>query len=376
MRCDPPSRERACSVATVCGRRPDHRSAPGRDPARGPLWEMYIASGVQALMLCTCAASAFVSSPAASVTAMAPSRALACKVIKGKPMIQLRQQPPDARGERDEAKGADGKAAAKSKKRASSFQSQTLSRYPVLLPKTIDAMLAGGGLAAAIALLCIAQGVVGLKLFVAPMMASGIIFFAAKRPPPVTGFAVGTLAGTTLCSSAFVLTKQWGVTAEYGLAAGLLLVVYKMTNSMFPPAAVLSVLIAQELNGSEAQELNTPLAVARFACFPWLAGHAVLYGGALGMAEVRSRTRAWIMQSQLRSSINNFAPEALRESFDRLDTSGDGYLDAEELMLALRMARGEFVSKEEAAELIGSADADGDGVIDFREFCDICNGML
>jgi Ca2+-binding EF-hand superfamily protein len=82
------------------------------------------------------------------------------------------------------------------------------------------------------------------------------------------------------------------------------------------------------------------------------------------------------MQSQLRSSLNNFAPEALRESFDRLDTSGDGYLDAEELMLALRMARGEFVSKEEAAELIGSADADGDGVIDFREFCDICNGML
>merc|ERR1712216_16864 len=104
---------------------------------------MYIASGVLALVLCTCAASAFVSSPAASVTAMAPSRTLACKVIKGKPMIQLRQQPPDARGERDEAKGADGKAAAKSKKRASSFQSQTLSRYPVLLPKTIDAMLAG-----------------------------------------------------------------------------------------------------------------------------------------------------------------------------------------------------------------------------------------
>ena len=308
---------------------------------------------------------------------MATSRALA---RNGKPMIQLHQQPPDARGERDEAKGAEGKAAAKSKKparRASSFQSQTLSRYPVSLPKAIDAMLAGGGLAAAIALLCIAQGVIGLKLFVAPMMASGIIFFSAKRPPPVTGFAVGTLAGTTLCSTAFVLTKQWGVmTAEYGLAAGLLLVVYKMTNSMFPPAAVLSVLIAQELNGSEAQELNTPLAVARFACFPWLAGHAVLYGGALGMAEVRSRTRAWIMQSQLRSSINNFAPEALRESFDRLDTSGDGYLDAEELMVALRMARGEFVSKEKAAELIGSADADGDGVIDFREFCDICNGML
>jgi hypothetical protein len=45
-----------------------------------------------------------------------------------------------------------------------------------------------------------AQGMIGVKLFVAPMMASGIIFFAAQKPPPTTGFLVGTFAGTSLQS--------------------------------------------------------------------------------------------------------------------------------------------------------------------------------
>ena len=36
--------------------------------------------------------------------------------------------------------------------------------------------------------------------------------------------------------------------------------------------------------------------------------------------------------------------------------------------------RGEDVPLDDCKELIGAIDSDGDGVVDFSEFCDICQG--
>lgn len=283
-------------------------------------------------------------------------------MLRGERKVELRQQQ-DPGGGNDKGDGQ-GKPV-----RKLSWGSQTLRRYPQLFPKLLDSSLSGAGLAGAISFLCVLQGMVGVKLFAAPMMASGIIFFAAQKPPAPTGFVVGTLAGTTVCETMYLLLPSQ---LQYGVAAGTMLIVYRLTNSMFPPAAVLAVLIAQDLQ-SPGLDLETPLAVAKYAAFPWLVGHSILYGAALGMSEVRKDVRTWAMKGQLRGLSEDLSKAALRESFAKFDTSGDGYLDAEELRMALKVARGEQVPLDDCKELITAVDSDGDGVVNFDEFCDICN---
>ena len=58
----------------------------------------------------------------------------------------------------------------------------------------------------------------------------------------------------------------------------------------------------------------------------------------------------------------------LHEIFARFDTSGDGYLDAHELKLALRFVTGEDLGLEICERIVRAMDTDGDGVIDFHEF--------
>ena len=75
---------------------------------------------------------------------------------------------------------------------------------------------------------------------------------------------------------------------------------------------ILSVLVAQELEAGELldQPLDTPLAVAKIACFPWLVGHGALYGGALGMADVRSKVRARVPCAREACQIDRVAVAA------------------------------------------------------------------
>ena len=70
-------------------------------------------------------------------------------------------------------------------------------------PKAADTALAGLGLFGSIALLGALEPIFDVKLFVPPMMASGIIFFAGPTPPDPRGFLSGTLCSATL--SAFLL---------------------------------------------------------------------------------------------------------------------------------------------------------------------------
>ena len=52
-----------------------------------------------------------------------------------------------------------------------------------------------------------------------------------------------------------------------------------------------------------------------------------------------------------------------------MDTSGDGLLDVIELQVALRAATGTDISLADTQEILQSVDSDGNGSLDFDEFC-------
>lgn len=104
---------------------------------------------------------------------------------------------------------------------------------------------------------------------------------------------------------------------------------------------------------------------------PWGAGHLVLYLIAAAASSVRQAVRLALMpdwKAQLLGGAGGKGEAALKEAFARFDTSGDGYLDATELKLALRFVTGEDVSVEDCERIIRGVDTDGDGVIDFHEW--------
>jgi len=71
----------------------------------------------------------------------------------------------------------------------------------------------------------------------------------------------------------------------------------------------------------------------------------------------------------LASNMTNEPANQILQHFTRLDTDGDGYLDAEELMyLLLDMGYANSTALTEAKEIIKQGDVNDDGVIDFDEF--------
>jgi len=224
-------------------------------------------------------------------------------------------------------------------------------------------VLAGAGLAGSFALIGALEAKIGVKLFVPPMMASGIIFFSPATPPSPKGFLSGTLGCASVCASVFtLLTGMAGVSpaAAHGAAAGALLMWYKATNCVFPPAAVLCVL----MSGVTTSPLG-------FVARTWLAGHACLYASAFGVSTIRSQARIALSKQSL-IQLGGLSNEELKTIFGQFDLSKDGSLDANELKCALRVALGADLSLKECQTLIASADKDGNGVVDFGEFKGIC----
>ena len=60
----------------------------------------------------------------------------------------------------------------------------------------------------------------------------------------------------------------------------------------------------------------------------------------------------------------------------QFDTDRSGALDADELKIALRVAMGAELSIEDCKQIIGDADRDGNGVVDFQEFCFVTRGEV
>lgn len=252
--------------------------------------------------------------------------------------------------------------------------------------RAADTALASGGLFSSIALLdCVAPHI-GLPLFHPAMLASGIIFFFGPEPPNPKGFLMGTLCSASASYEAVLLFSPHvdKVVAE-GAAASFLLVWYKATGAIFPPAAALAGVLAASAAPATAvaaapSMLGDPLGaiipIASYVAFPWLAGHGIIYSCAWMLSGVRSRVRVALTQRQL-ASLHVARDDAfLRECFEKFDTSGDGAIDATELKVALRVTLGTDLSLDECAALVAAADTDGTETVCFDEFRAICRGEI
>ena len=221
-----------------------------------------------------------------------------------------------------------------------------------------DAALAGLGLWGSISALGCMEAYLGLPLFAPPMLASGIVFFIAPEPPHAKGFLSGTVCSATLSLGALtLLSPVLPPVPAHGATAATLLVWYKLTGSIFPPAAVLAGLLA----GTAAGPLS-------FLAFPWLAGHCWLYGCAKAVSAVRARARLVLT----RAALLGKSEQELHAIFNNFDTSGDGALDAHELRIALRVAVGVDLSSADCHALVDEADVNGTGTLCFDEFRSIC----
>ena len=127
----------------------------------------------------------------------------------------------------------------------------------------------------------------------------------------------------------------------------------------FPPAAVLCVLMSGQASS------------VSFVARTWLAGHACLYAGAMGMSSLRQQARLALARSSL-ISLGGLSVEELRAVFAQFDLSQDGSLDASELKCALQVALGAELTLKDCQQLIAGVDKDGNGEGDFGEFKDIC----
>jgi hypothetical protein len=192
------------------------------------------------------------------------------------------------------------------------------------MPKIVDSALAGLGLFGSLALMAVLEPIVGVKLFAAPMMASGIIFFSPSTPPNPFGFLVGTTGSATVAAGALALMSARSMPAAVGAgaAAGALLMWFKSTGTIFPPSAVLSILMAQAVaGGAAASTFSGWTSSLSYVAFPWLTGHALLWASAYGVGSVRSLVRYEFGKAQFRSMGQKSSAE-IRKTFKKFDTSG------------------------------------------------------
>jgi len=246
------------------------------------------------------------------------------------------------------------------------------------IAKAVDTTLAGFGLALSLGVLGgVLEPRLGVRLFVPPMMASSIIFFAGSTPPDPKGFLLGTLCASTAGTAIFkALAPRMPIPYVQGAAAGTLLMWYKATGCIFPSAAVLAGLIAAaDVTWCSAEWCAVaPNFPGSYVVFPWLAGHAFIYGSAFAMSKVRSTARVAITKTKLRS-LSSMTDAQLKEIFNKFDTSGDGALDATEMRLALRVAVGADLPMSECEKIVQAADCDGNGLVEFSEFVAICKQL-
>ncbi|KAL8162289.1 hypothetical protein V2J09_013778, partial [Rumex salicifolius] len=58
----------------------------------------------------------------------------------------------------------------------------------------------------------------------------------------------------------------------------------------------------------------------------------------------------------------------IKETFEHFDTDNSGYIDAKEMRIAIREL-GSEMTEEQIEQLFADADDDGNGLLDFDEFC-------
>ncbi|XVE71493.1 hypothetical protein DITRI_Ditri10aG0154800 [Diplodiscus trichospermus] len=88
-------------------------------------------------------------------------------------------------------------------------------------------------------------------------------------------------------------------------------------------------------------------------------------------SSVSSRTITEVVSMKERSDSNKVE---LKRVFATFDKNGDGFITKQELRESLKNIR-LFMTEKEVEEIVMKVDANGDGLIDFDEFCTLCQAM-
>jgi len=224
--------------------------------------------------------------------------------------------------------------------------------------KVLDATIMAAGAGTAVRSLTALEARFPGKFFLPPMLSSTVIFFSGYRPPRPTGVVVSAV-GAALVGTA---------TGSTSMSVAIQLLWFKATACFYAPSAVLAGQMAVAPWFSAAARKN-------YVMSPWLSGHAVIWAAAAVTAELRARCRYALTRREFQS-LSALDDLELRAIFDKYDTSGDGFLDALELRLALRAAMGTDRPLRECRKLVAAIDADGNGVVEFDEFQGVCRSGL
>jgi hypothetical protein len=222
---------------------------------------------------------------------------------------------------------------------------------------------------------------------------SAIKFFLNQNPPTLEAFFKSTAASIVIGSSVHSLlwsydddtkTSTTIIPTEYSthLILFLMILFWKLdVGSIWGAGNSLGMYLAYgsgfwgDISNKDFQSLMKDFPIV-YILRPYLLGHLYLYLMALGMARIRRIVRITILRRE--HHIQEMGKDVikligdrkkLRILFDRMDTSGDGRLDELELKLTLRCTVGEDITLEDCRYIIRSVDTDGDGKIDFDEFC-------
>jgi hypothetical protein len=269
--------------------------------------------------------------------------------------------------------------------------SNSNKRMKHLLPHIIDAFLAGLTAILGLCLLHIGEYMLHIKLYDAKMLTSIVIFCSNPVPPSPRSFVI-----CTVCAYAVAILLQWSShptsTELYqAIAVGLNVVLSKLTSHTFSPAIGICAIVATK---KWQQPILDPI---KHLVTPWLLGHGIIYCFVWCMSKprryirVQLAIREWrlssIQQQQHQqqqqhhgkndddTNTNNewysYSEAQLQESFTRGDTSGDGRIDAVEFKIAYRHLTGSIddLSLADCMDIVRTLDIDGNGSIDFVEFC-------
>ena len=273
--------------------------------------------------------------------------------------------------------------------------------------RTVDAFFAAGGAAGSLVMLQLIQDYLlgDTPVIRGFLVGSATKLFLNRNPPDLEAFLKSTAAAIVIGSSVHSLLwtngpdKDGEITILSNDYNGYLMLFLFMLFWKLEPGTIwgagksLGTYIAFESGfwGRDASSIGQYRSFVEgfplwYILSPYLVGHAYLYICALGLAKIRRRVRIHILKEEFLSNQGlpirddqdrlQLDRQKLRDTFDHMDINGNGRLDATELQVALRASVGADVSLEDCKYMIKSADSDGDGTIDFNEFCEAVGDVI
>ena len=244
--------------------------------------------------------------------------------------------------------------------------------------RVVDAALAGVNVIVSLSIVVALDSRLPFRCFDGKMLSSAVVFMGNPKPPSPKAFVVCSACGfvvglvLNLCDC----VRLFGKVNTQVIALGLLLFFWRISGTSFSATVGLATFLAQ----------NGPAGGAgiRYLVTPWLVGHSILFALAHLLERVRSTIRVYLakqrfMRSQSASDLGLTRDERraqLWAKFDSIDSSHDRRIDATEFKVAMRSLIGTDLPLDDCEAIIRSVDADGNGSIDFDEFCSAIEGDM